>query len=70
MRTLEEIGELFGDTHVASHWYTLSAEERERIAAEAAMDLTDSGDIKHHEKTVTENQENVSTGEVTPQIKA
>lgn len=35
-RTLEEIGVLFGDeAHVASHWYGITDEEREKIANEA-----------------------------------
>jgi hypothetical protein len=39
-RTLEEIGELFGDK-VASHWYEASTEEREKIAQDA-LRLTES----------------------------
>lgn len=34
-RTLEEIGELFGDTHVAAHWYGISEEEKRKIAHDA-----------------------------------
>ncbi|KXT13446.1 hypothetical protein AC579_4248 [Pseudocercospora musae] len=35
-RTLEEIGALFGDeAHVASHWYGLSQEEKDKIVQEA-----------------------------------
>jgi MFS family permease len=34
-RTLEEIGSLFGDEHVASHWYGLSEEAKAEIAREA-----------------------------------
>lgn len=34
-RTLEEIGTLFGDEHVASHWYGLSEEEKMKIRKEA-----------------------------------
>lgn len=35
-RTLEEIGDLFGDDlRVASHWYTASPEEREKIGQQA-----------------------------------
>jgi hypothetical protein len=34
-RTLEEIGTLFGDEHVASQWYGLSGEEKMKIKDEA-----------------------------------
>jgi hypothetical protein len=34
-RTLEEIGVLFGDKHVATQWYGLSEEERMKIRDEA-----------------------------------
>lgn len=35
-RTLEEIGDLFGDNlHVASHWYSATEEEREQMKQEA-----------------------------------
>lgn len=43
-RTLEEIGSLFGDEHVASHWYGISEEEKEEIARNA-LKLTKSGRI-------------------------
>ncbi|KAI7580809.1 hypothetical protein KC343_g20535, partial [Hortaea werneckii] len=43
-RTLEEIGTLFGDEHVASHWYGISEEEKQEIARNA-MKLTESGGI-------------------------
>lgn len=43
-RTLEEIGTLFGDEHVASHWYGISDEEKQEIARNA-MKLTESGGI-------------------------
>ncbi|KAF2397312.1 MFS transporter [Trichodelitschia bisporula] len=43
-RTLEEIGSLFGDTNVASHWYDLTQEERDRLAQEA---LASTGGTKH-----------------------
>ena len=44
-RTLEEIGSLFGDdAHVASHWYGISEEEKEKIA-QNALQLTKSGCI-------------------------
>ena len=38
-RTLEEIGKLFGDTHIAHQWYGISEEERHRIAEEAAKEM-------------------------------
>lgn len=38
-RTLEEIGEIFGDKHVVAHWYGISEEEKRKIA-EDAMKLT------------------------------
>jgi hypothetical protein len=34
-RTLEEIGILFGDEHVASRWYGLSEEDKMKIRDEA-----------------------------------
>jgi hypothetical protein len=47
-RTLEEIGDLFGDNlHVASHWYNATAEEKARIA-EQALRETEGGVV--HEK--------------------
>ncbi|KAL2425366.1 MFS-type transporter criB [Exophiala dermatitidis] len=45
-RTLEEIGDVFGDTmHVASHWYTASPEEREKIAQRALRE-TEGGVVR------------------------
>lgn len=42
-RTLEEIGDLFGDDlRVASHWYTASPEEREKIS-QLALEETKGG---------------------------
>ncbi|KAF2104643.1 MFS transporter [Rhizodiscina lignyota] len=38
-RTLEEIGALFGDTHIAHQWYGISEEERHRLAEEAAKQM-------------------------------
>lgn len=43
-RTLEEIGEIFGDKHVAAHWYGISEEEKEKIA-KGALRLTEDGRI-------------------------
>jgi hypothetical protein len=43
-RTLEEIGSLFGDTHIASHWYGLSEQEKEKLHEEA-LTLTVTGGI-------------------------
>ena len=44
-RTLEEIGEIFGDKHVAAHWYGISEEEKEEIAKHA-LKLTADGRIE------------------------
>lgn len=41
---MEEIGALFGDEHVASHWYGISEDEKQQIA-ENALRLTKSGRI-------------------------
>lgn len=42
---VEEIGTLFGDdSHVASHWYGISEEEKQKIA-ENALQLTKGGRI-------------------------
>jgi MFS family permease len=38
-RTLEEIGALFGDTHIASHWYDLTQEEKDKLQDEALRGL-------------------------------
>jgi hypothetical protein len=47
-RTLEEIGELFGDDlHVASHWYKATEEEKAQIA-EQALRETEGGVV--HER--------------------
>lgn len=43
-RTLEELGEVFGDKHIAAHWYGISEKEREQIAHEA-LAVTDDGRI-------------------------
>lgn len=43
-RTLEEIGEIFGDKHIAAHWYGISEEEKEKIAQDA-MKLTVDGRV-------------------------
>lgn len=43
-RTLEEIGSLFGDEHIASHWYGISEEEKAEIARNA-LQVTKSGRI-------------------------
>ncbi|KAF2741235.1 MFS transporter [Polyplosphaeria fusca] len=51
-RTLEEIGALFGDTHVANKWYGLSEEEKQKIAHEALA--------KHPESVVEGDGEKAS----------
>lgn len=38
-RTLEEIGALFGDENIATRWYDLSKEDKERLAQEAIADI-------------------------------
>jgi len=43
-RTLEEIGALFGDTRIASRWYGMSEEEKDRIAREAIEEHPESGE--------------------------
>lgn len=43
-RTLEEIGALFGDERIASRWYGMSEEEKEKIAREAVAVVPDSED--------------------------
>lgn len=43
-RTLEELGEVFGDKHVVAHWYGISDKEREQIAHDA-LAVTDDGRI-------------------------
>lgn len=45
-RTLEEIGILFGDEHVASQWYGLSEADKQKIRKEAMAIGTD--DKKDH----------------------
>jgi len=54
-RTLEEIGSLFGDEHIASHWYGISEEEKAEIARNA-LQMTKSGRIleEHDGRGVTE----------------
>lgn len=41
---MEEIGSLFGDEHIASHWYGISEEEKAEIARNA-LQMTKSGRI-------------------------
>ena len=47
-RTLEEIGEIFGDKHIAAHWYGISDEEKASIAKNA-MQLTVDGRVPGNE---------------------
>lgn len=42
-RTLEEIGALFGDEHIATRWYDLSKEDKERLGQEAIADIPETG---------------------------
>lgn len=65
-RTLEEIGALFGDdANVASRWYDISTEERERIAQEALRE-TEGGIVHEHDpekesKAITASHEESSS---------
>ncbi|KAF2438663.1 MFS general substrate transporter [Karstenula rhodostoma CBS 690.94] len=43
-RTLEEIGVLFGDEHIASRWYGISEAEKEKLAHEAILELLENGE--------------------------
>ncbi|KAF2747661.1 MFS transporter [Sporormia fimetaria CBS 119925] len=43
-RTLEEIGSLFGDENIASHWYGVSEEEKRQLAQRAIAEIPESGD--------------------------
>lgn len=43
-RTLEEMGRLFGDKHVAASWYGISQEEKLKIQEEAQR-LSDTGTL-------------------------
>lgn len=53
-RTLEEIGELFGDgDRVAAHWYHTTEEERAKIAEEALQDMKPSGSASDEELKAT-----------------
>ena len=60
-RTLEEIGEIFGDKHVAAHWYGISEEEKEQIAKHA-MKLTADGRIES-DPELQPPENNVENGE-------
>jgi sugar porter (SP) family MFS transporter len=50
-RTLEEIGALFGDEHVASVWYGASEEQRAKIAREA---MREAGELPESDTDVQE----------------
>ena len=50
-RTLEEIGTLFGDEHVANHWYGISEEEKAEIARNA-LQMTKSGRLPSQQGSV------------------
>ena len=43
-RTLEEIGEIFGDKHVVAHWYGISEDEKRRLEHQA-MNITEDGKL-------------------------
>ena len=55
---MEEIGSLFGDEHIASHWYGISEEEKAEIARNA-LQMTKSGRIpeQHDGSGVTEKND-------------
>lgn len=57
-RTLEEIGALFGDENIATRWYDLSKEDKERLAQEAIADIPETdfarGERLKREAAVTE----------------
>ena len=55
---MEEIGSLFGDEHIASHWYGISEEEKAEIARNA-LQMTKSGRIsqQHDDNGATEKSD-------------
>lgn len=61
-RTLEELGELFGDKHVAAHWYGISEKEREQIAQEAIA-VTEDGRILETSEELKSPENNVEKSE-------
>jgi hypothetical protein len=62
---LEEIGSLFGDEHIASHWYGISEEEKAEIARNA-LQVTESGcSPQHHDGSVaTEKNDGLQTDHI------
>ena len=66
-RTLEEIGEIFGDKNIAAHWYGISEEEKQKIAHDA-LQLTEDGriqsetDLKPPENDVEKKEESNPEG--------
>lgn len=61
-RTLEELGELFGDKHIAAHWYGLSEKEREQIARDA-LAVTEDGRIQETTEELKSSEVNVEKTE-------
>lgn len=57
-RTLEEVGALFGDDHIASHWYGISEEEKEEIARNA-LQMTKTGNIPEKQDPVRSRHSDV-----------
>lgn len=60
-RTLEEIGSLFGDEHVASHWYGISEEEKAEIARNA-LEMTKTGEIPEKQDPARPRHSDVRDG--------
>jgi hypothetical protein len=62
---LEEIGSLFGDEHIASHWYGISEEEKAEIARNA-LQMTKSGRIPQQsdDRGATEKSDGLETDHV------
>jgi hypothetical protein len=64
-RTLEELGELFGDKHIAAHWYGISEKEREQIANEA-LAITEDGRLRDSPAPIGMSSE--KTGETMDEV--
>lgn len=61
-RTLEELGELFGDKHIAAHWYGISESERKQIEHDA-MVVTEDGRVLGSPEELKSSENNVETAE-------
>ena len=61
---MEEIGSLFGDKHIASHWYGISEEEKAEIARNA-LQMTKSVRIsQQNDGRVTEKNDGLQMDHV------